>query len=101
MNNWIDKFKEEFSIHFKSSGELGFAIDFIKEVESDAYKEGMDNQEEINKIVKSAAETPPVIEGSEQFLKNQAYEKAAKVAEENGNVIGKMIAQSIRSLKDE
>ena len=98
MNNWIDKFKEEFSIHFKSSGELGFAIDFIKEVESDAYKEGMDNQEEINKIVESS----PVIEGSEQFLKNQAYEKAARRVEEEDNKTSiAEIAQSIRSLKDD
>ena len=35
MKNWVDKFKEEFGIHFKSKGELQFAIQFIKEVEAD------------------------------------------------------------------
>ena len=31
MNDWINKFKQEFGINFKSKGELGFAIAFIED----------------------------------------------------------------------
>lgn len=41
QKGWEDKFTQEFGIHFKgSTGELQFAIDFIRQVEQEAYERG-------------------------------------------------------------
>ena len=43
-NNWKEEFKKEFGIHFKSSGELQFALCFIESLLAEQKKELMEEE---------------------------------------------------------